>query len=790
MQINSLDSHTGSGKSYAFRFVINPNSKAIIGTPRTKVSNEIAKELRELGIPVKVISGTTHARCGKAFRDAVKSGKYAAIIANHSIVMRKHRGATDDEPCITADYDLYIDEAPKIDETVTLAEDFDHLHDSFASILDAKIGIDAEFVELGFTAAVADILEKHKKLSEAAVTSYSADFIRFCYARKDPDYRVVINAEELRRYKDRDVDGDDKKAELHFQLIKEPSILSGYKSRTIMSAKFKTTEVYHCWRKKVDFVENTVMSANLQYSDFSHKRDKDGRGLVYIHYFSEQDLSWYAMQQIGYQHFLDKAADAFEARFGNVEHIFCRKKNKAKLGEEPFVWRLDSEHNPEAKGIRKDPSSPGENGLQHINIALHLVPMNPPTRTFKFKKNYFGMDSAELKTAIAYNSQYQFMSRTGVRNFKSRDELHFFVLDKDSADELAFSFDGACACEPQFFDIGIPELSEEKKEAKSAKQRKAKQREKEKMLKNDHENTIQYDDFLFRQWSTKGDEEPKVFHRRWSEIVAFITHSATHEKLKSKSNSGEFREGFFKELSNHRTAGNLQSAKLMLMDIDKATRDPAELSAFLRRNNISHLIVHSFNSTPLEPRFHLIIPMSEAVNKENYARIFNLLKADIEAAFGGAFEVEEKYFSFNHRMSIPYVSNYKAQLIIDGSVWQDIMTYTHAFLDVRFFLYERNQVTNFKSKTPVDYSNVVKTTDANKDVLAREIIDRWAVTPGQGLGRKHFYNAGVDLKKAGFTYAECVLILAQNRQFFGHGQDRDTKDAADHIYKHSWRRAA
>ncbi|MGQ3209522.1 hypothetical protein [Shinella sp.] len=789
MQIQHVDSHTGSGKSFALRFVINPNSKAIIGTPRTQVSNEIAKELRELGIPVKVISGRTHANCTKAFRAAVKEGKWAAIIAHHSIVMRKHPGATEDEPCITADYDLYIDEAPKVDETITLAEDFDHLRDTFASILDAKIGVDVEFVELGYTTAVADILAKHKDRSEAAVTSYSPDYIRFCYARKDADYTVAVKADELRRYKNREDEGDEA-GNLHFHLVKQPSMLSGYKSVTIMSAKFFTTEVYGAWRNKVDFVSHPVMSEKLRYSDFSHKKDEAGSGLVYIHYFSEEDMSWYAMQQIGYQHFLDKAADAFEARFGNVEHIFCRKKNKAKRGEEPFIWRLDSEHNPAANGIRLDPSAQGENGYQHINIALHLVPMNPPTGTFKFKKKYFGMESEDVKAAIAYNSQYQFVSRTGIRNFDSRDELHFFVLDKAGADELAKSFGPACAGEPQFFDIGIPELRDEKQEAKTAKERKAHQRKREKMEQNDHENTIQYDDFLFRQWANKADVVPTQVPLRWSEVVAYLTHSVTNNTLKSKSNSAEFREGFFKDLQVHTLKGNIMSAKLMLMDVDKATRDPAELVAFFKRNGISVLLIHSFSSTPLDPRFHLIIPMSEAVNQENYARIFNLLKADIEAAFGDAFEVEEKYFSFNQRMSIPYASNFKADLIIDGTVWKDVMTYTHSFLDVRFFLSERNQITSFKRTTPVETANTSKATDKSRDTLARDIIDHWAVTPGQGLGRKHFYNAGVDLKKAGFTYAECLMILAQNRQFFGHGQDRDAKAVADHVYSNSWQKAA
>ena len=781
-----VDSHTGSGKTYALRFVINPNSKAIIGTPRTGISNEIAKDLREFNISVKVISGKTHAKCRKAFREAVKSGKHAVIIANHSVVMRKYPGAEETDPCITADFDLYIDEAPKVDEAVSLKEEHEHLKEAFASVLQGHIGIDTAFLELGYTTHVADVLDKHKRMSGAAVTQFSDSYIRFCHARKDPDYRVVIRAEELRRYQDGAVTkeaGEDVDT-LHFHLLKQPTILDGYKSVTFMAANFLHMEVYRHWERLVDFVPHPVMTDRLRYSDFSHKA-----GLFHIHFLSEDHGSWSKLQEIGYQHFLDKTKDAFVARFGNVEHIFCVKKNKPKLGEEPFVWGLDNEHNAEGKGHRLDPSAKGINGFQHVTYALHLVPLNPPTRTFRFKNDYFNMNGEALKAAIGYESHYQFASRTNARDFDDRRETHIFVLDRRAAEELAEKYGPACAGEPQFFDIGISEFSQVKDEAKTAKQRKAKQRERKKIEENDHENTIQYDDFLFRQWTHKGCTEPLVHHFTWSEIVTALSSLAKTQTLKSKYNSAEFREGFFADHSVHTCKGNIKSAKLMLFDIDKATRDPNELSAFLTRNNISHLIFHSFSSTPLEPRFHVIIPMSEAVNQQNYARIFNLLKADIEAAFGDAFEVEEKYFSFNHRMSNPYVSNFKADLIIDGTVWKDVMTYTHAFLDVRFFLNERNEVVKLSKRAPTYDRKASSVSEKDKADTARQIIDNRAVAPGEKKGRDNFYDAGVELAKAGFSYIECVQILAENKHLFGRGGgDRNAKDAVEHIF--SKRRAA
>lgn len=757
-----VDSHTGSGKTFALRFVINPNSKAIIGTPRTGVSKEIADDLRALGITVKVISGKTHANCTKAFRSAVKEGKFNVIIANHAVVMRKHPG--------TEEYDLYIDEAPKVDEQVTLNETHEHLQESFASILEENIGTDSAFFELKYTECVADIILQHNKTDDTAVTRYSDSFIRFCYARKDPDYQVIIRADELRQYKEkRDNDG-----KLHFHLLKQPSLLSGYKSVTIMAANFLTMEVYRHWQKLVEFVPHQVMTESLRYSDFSHKAGK-----VHILFVSEAHDTKYSLDKLGYQYFLDKAAVAHTARFGDAPHIYCTRKNKEKLGEDPFVWRA---HN----GIQLDPNAKGINGCQHINIAVHFAPLNPPTRTYKFKKQYFGMESEDLKAAIAYDGQYQFMSRTSIRNYDSQDDVYMIVLDRKSADELAKKFGPACAGPPEFFDIGIPELREEKSEAVDGKTRAKKCRTKKKLMDVVHDNTQQYEEFLFKQWSHKGCTEPVQVALSWNDIVHYLTNQANTVALKSKSNSMEFREGFFKDHENHKLRDNITSTKLLLFDVDKSTRSPAELSNFLKRNKISHLITNSFSSTAAEPRFHVIVPMSEAVNAENYKRIFKLLKADIRSMFGDAYEIEDKYSSMNHRISNPTISNFKGGFVIDGTVWQDIMTYTQDFLNVRFFLNERNQIADYEG-TSCGYGkkSPINDNDADNETTARTIVDRWAVAPGQGLGRKHFYQAGVDLKKAGFSHVECVQTLAENRHLFGHGQDRDAKAVADSVFSRS-----
>lgn len=765
-----LSSRTGSGKTYSLLKVIKPGSCNVIATPRKAVSREIAAMFENAGFTVKLITGkdgnddeNSYSNCTKAFKDAIKADNHEIIIVDHSVAMKKIGG--------TENYDLYIDEEPKIEKTIKLKSSLQIIQNILLSLFPDDIISDSHlYYEMSFTTEIADLLATFDD-DEAVVPSQK--LLELSQCMKSGDYKVVIRGSSLKAYKEALKTDPEavKDMKLRFQVIMQPSVLSGYKSVTIMSAGFEKSEMYFAWHKKVDFVENDEMTPFLR----SLPRSK--KGLVHILYLSGELDTWADYKRLGYQNFLDRVAMAFDAAFPNTPHIYCAKKAKDEEGNEiaPYTWL----HDETGLGQRLDPSAKGINGFQHYNAAIHLTPINPPTYAYNFKREFFEMQSDDVKMAVSYAAQYQFASRTSCRDYSNASHVTIIVLDQRSAMALYEMFGEACAGEPMFFDIGLEELQSEKPIAMTANERSQKRNRKNKMESNETKNQYQYENFLVRQWSRANCEEPIIVPASWNDLVMTMQRYSKQLELKSKSACPQLREGFFIDPNNHKLVSNIQTSKLIQMDVDKAKCDPNELSAFLKKNKLSHVIANSFSSQPLDQRFHLFIPLDRAVNGDDYQRIFKLILADILQKFDGAFEIDSSFKSINKRISMPCVSNFKGDLFIDGTVWADMMTYKVSFLDVERYL-NRVQIEFSSSTEDVVSSGKV----ADKENI-EDILTKWAVAPGLGKGGRHFYQAGVDLKKYGCQYGEVIQILTANRHLFGHGQDRNALGVADHVFKNS-----
>ncbi|WP_296076684.1 hypothetical protein [uncultured Agrobacterium sp.] len=765
-----LSSRTGSGKTYSLLKVIKPGSRNVIATPRKAVSREIAGMFENAGFSVKLITGkdgnddeNSYSNCTKAFRDAIKADDHEIIIVDHSVAMKKISG--------TENYDLYIDEEPKIEKTIKLKSSLQIVQNILLTLFPNDIISDSHlYYEMSYTKEIADLLATFDD-DEALVPSQK--LLELSHSMKSADYKVVIRGSSLKAYKDALKNDPEavKDMKLRFQVIMQPSVLAGYKSVTVMSAGFEQSEMHFAWHKKVDFVENAAMKP------FIRSLPECQNGLVHILYLSDEMDTWADYKKLGYQDFLDRVATAFDAAFPDTPHIYCVKKAKDEEGNAitPYTWL----HDKTGLAQRLDPSAKGINGFQHYNVAIHLTPINPATYVYNFKREFFEMQSDDLKMAVSYAAQYQFASRTSYRDYSSTSHVTVIVLDRRSAMALHEMFGEACAGEPEFFDIGLEELQSEKPKAMTANERSQKRNRKNKMESNEAKNQYQYDNFLIRQWSRANCEEPIIVPASWNDLVMTMQRYSRELELKSKSACPQLREGCFIDPSNHKLVSNIQTTKLIQMDVDKAKCDPSELSAFLKRNKLSHVIANSYSSQPLDQRFHLFIPLDRAVNGDDYQKVFNLIRADIFQKFGDAFEIDPSFKSINKRISMPCVSNFKGNLFIDGTVWADMMTYKVAFLDVERYL---NRVQIELSKSPEDAAVEGKT--SNKETV-EDILQKWSIAPGLGKGGKHFYQAGVDLKKSGCSYGEVIQILSVNRHMFGHGQDRDAVRVADHIFKNS-----
>lgn len=640
------------------------------------------------------------------------------------------------------------------------------MRNTLSDLIDVETTIATDYYRLTLTPAAIDIaangwnydgVKENKKLLELAESIEA----RRCYD-------VLVLAKSYNEY------FAGKIQNIQFWSVLKPSVHDPKNPPIIVGANAKDRLLYKLWGNQVEFREPAFI--HTDYDDLNHKKAH-----ARILYFSNEKMTGERFHALNQQRIADAVADQIAIDFPGRKHIFGI--NKKRFTKKSHSWKHGG-----TTGTRVQLVPHGQNGFSDYDMAVYVASQYHDPATYKMLDKVYEISGDEATRDFTYERLYQFLLRINARVVECEKDFVVIVPDRDAAQYVSEHFGGAPI---EFYDIAGDDeelrarLTAEPAQTQTAEERterntkgKAAKRAMEREMKDDHANTIQYDGFKFRLWSHKGCQEPVYVDQSWGDLIHFMKHAATKHELKSKYNAKEFREGFFEDTTKHTAKGNLKSAKLLIFECDKAKRDPIEMAKFLHKMKVTHLIHHSFSSTPLDQRFHVIVPLSQAVNQTNYKRIFHLLKADIEARFGDAFEIEGKWESFNHRMSMPSISNFKGDLFIDGTVIKDGATYEISYLDVSWFL-SRNQIALKKVQPEVAAANAVRTT-AKETV--EDIMTRWMVAPGLGLGRQHFYMAGVDLKKNGFSYGEVIQTLAMNRHMFGHGQDRDAKAVADHVF--------
>lgn len=749
--IQILNAGMASGKTHVYiNDIALTGRKAVIGTQNHKLSVEIYGRLIEAGVPedqILIISSKTHPNCTKAIRAAIKSGRHQVLVADHSVVLRHHPGA--------GAYDLIIDEAFKVDRVMKVKASKPDIQAAISVMFEGAISVDPYFYELRMTGNIAlkieQILKDVRTDEGLTLAGYSPKMVELCHAMSDPNLRIAVRAAALDSWK------AGKSEYVNFHPTLKASVLSEWKSVCVAAANIPDQEFYNHWRHEADFVDHPLMTKLRD--DIAVRK-----GHLIKAYFISEDFSSKRKLMPIYERVCDNMAVWLQANFPDQPFLFCVRK--ADEGQPEIGKALDRNGNRQSSSLR------GVEEFKHLNIGAFLSPINPSTPEYNYKRQRHQMDGEALKAATVYEQQQQWMARLSMRDFDSEEVVHCIFLDRKSA--MAFQSKMKCA-DPEFIDIGIPELRAEKKRAMTGAERVAKHKETEKMIKNDHEKTQQYVGFKALSWTNRKAKELTQNDVSWFDLGAQFESDANTYEPRSKSSSKMFREGDLRDPQKHTLVSNILSTKLLILDIDKVKADPKKLSDFLCENGWSHFIFNSFTSTPMEQRIRVVIGLSECVNAENYKRIVKLIQADIQVRFGDLFEIDDSCTSINNKFYSPCVSQFNAPLLLKRHVMIE-GKFEARFLDVSWFL-TRNQIEDSSTKTIAAHVE----TDVDQQTID-DVIDRWAVSSGQGKGGSHFYQAGVDLKKAGCSYGEVIHILTAHRHMFGHGQDRNAKAVADHAF--------
>lgn len=794
-QFHYVDGPVGSHKTTSLlAYLRNDPFPATIATQTNNLSDQyksadgldiemICREVREDG---------DYTAASQTYRERLVTGKGGLYAINQQVAIS----------CQSADPDrlYFFDEIPTVFETfkfnsLPLSQDF--VSGWLASALSEAPG----YYELMPTDHICNIAESGWKDD---VLKDCEDILKVAQRIASQHYRVFVLAKAFNAFKN----GIPK--QIQFFVVARPSLFP--KHSTFIGANYKNSLQYLIWSvsEEVDLVPHPKIKA--KHDDLSHKA-----AMTEIYYVSERNFSkalftdkvqgvTKATTPTSFTKIAKATGKAIAEQFPGVSFLYCTN-----TAYERTKWAGPL-------GTLVSSNSRGWNGGRDFNMAVFLAAINFDPATVCFLYKVYGIDRETARYALTYESAYQFAGRTSLRMKDVNERVVLIFGDRATANAMQ-GFIPGCAT-PTLLDIGIPELlfpddSETGEEGQNTKQPvKVEKTEDElraanraynqlhnrrKRIIENHGQTVQYDDFRFRFWAHRSSDEtvePEALD--WETVLEYFETYVRGEEIASKEANTMFREGFFFDSENHLLKGNIQSTKIVVLDIDDVSGDVKELSDYLKSRKISHLIVSTFscvnvvNFSERQIKIRVLIPLTEAVDAENYSRIIRLLNQDIREKFpkdefGSQFPVDPACMSINNRFYSPCRPAKGDPIFIDGTYHDyDLTRFVKkqpVFLDARWCMV-RNLPEDLEA--PVIKRHVTGSVRKAAD----DIVLECAAMAGKGNGDRPFYNAAVELIKAGYSKEEAIDALNGKEHMFGSGKGRNAIRAVNDVVEKQRNRAA
>ncbi|KQY31838.1 hypothetical protein ASD32_04420 [Rhizobium sp. Root483D2] len=441
--------------------------------------------------------------------------------------------------------------------------------------------------------------------------------------------------------------------------------------------------------------------------------------------------------------------------FPNKRHIFTMNNPESVkidgkwVEQDDYRWSLENTSNPEDKtSLRVSPDPRGWNGLADYDMAIHMAALNYTPMDFHFFDDFLTISRDEAVRSMTFERIYQFLGRTSLRDYDrvygEGEELTLIVFDRQTAMRMQAMI--GCG-EPTFIDLGIEKLQEQKKAPYDPKaaavganaRYRANEAEKERLAAD--EATPQYEGFGARIWSTGADKEP-TYQTYAIEDLFRLMERAGEMPLKFKAHCSQFREGAFSDLGAAEIAGNLTTSKMLAFDIDDSIHKPEAVSDYLASLGFTNFIYNSFSHKGFPYRFHVLIPLSRAVNEGNYRHIFKVVRALLESRFGKKdLPIEAKYGSINKWIAMPCDSKFGQGFVIAKRRWKNIMTKEYSLLDVQDYLTRQVPKTPEQETEAETKADQTALESADIDAIVRDI----AAAAAPGNRDDAFKQAGIAL---------------------------------------------
>jgi hypothetical protein len=778
MQLTYVDGPVGSFKTTSLLSYLRNNS--IPATVCTQTNNLSGQYVTADGLDIEMICREVrkdgdYTAASQTYRERLLSDPARLYAINQQVAVA----------CQDADPDrfYFFDEVPVVFETfkfnsLPLSQDF------VSGWLASALSDEPSYYEMVATDFIRNIAEHGWKDD---VLKDCEDILTVAQRIASDHYRVFVHAKSFNAFKN----GIPK--QLQFFIVARPSLFP--KHSTFMGANYKKSLQYLIWSvsEDVEFVPHPNIKA--QHDDLSHKAEQ-----TEIYYVSERNFSkalfnektpriQKAVKATSFPKIAKATGKAIAEQFAGIKFIYCSNSEY-----ERTKWAGPL-------GTLVSSNSRGWNGGRDFNMAVFMAAINYDPATLTFLRKLYGINKEAAKYALTFESAYQFAGRTSLRMKDSGERVILIFGDRATANAMQ-GFIPGCA-EPKLIDLGIPELlfpddepeADEEGEAsvQPVKVEKTADELREennvhsqlrnrriRILKN-HDETLQYEGFRFRFWAHHSAMETlETEALAWEDVLEFFRTYVNGEEVSTKDANKMFREGVFFDNENHLLKDNIQSTKIVVLDIDNVTGDVKELSAYLKCRKISHLIVSTFSCVNVENyseqqiKIRVLIPLTEAVDAENYSRIIRLLNRDIREKFDNQFPVDPACMSINNRFYAPCRPAKGEPIFIDGTYYDyDITRFVKkaaVFLDARWCMV-RNLPEDLEAPAIKRHiaGSVRKTSD--------EIVLECAAMAGAGNGDGPFYNAAVELIKAGYSKEEAIAALSGKEHMFGSGKGRNAERA-------------
>ncbi len=254
-----------------------------------------------------------------------------------------------------------------------------------------------------------------------------ADTIR---ALTNRHWRTYANTEQYQRLQREEV------KLLAFHSMLDPKIIQGFGSVFMAAANFEDTAIYKLWSPTHRFEKDQEFCEFLRFQTHTNGH------LITIQYVTEDQWSRKRLNSL----------NAPDDQPNGWQRIIQAIKDTA--GDDPFLWQANKSmhENPfGTKGTRLPNKPHGLNRYSDTHNIAFLSALNPPTDHFRFLDTE-GLSGADVRAAIYFQTAYQSIMRTSIRDPENHQSKKVIVPDRGLAEYLHSLFPGS---RTERLDIGI-----------------------------------------------------------------------------------------------------------------------------------------------------------------------------------------------------------------------------------------------------------------------------------------------------------------------------------------------